>query len=75
MELIGMKVRLMTDKMFVIAECEKPAPGADNTANWFDEMEEYLGGEYEILDLEEDTQSALLKEWCFPFTTLLRAGP
>ena len=40
---IGMKVRIMDDEDYVKAQCDRPAPGANDAVQWVDEMEAIVG--------------------------------
>ena len=77
---VGMEVQIMADKAFVQARCEERAPGAGEDVGWDEEMDAAVGKTFHIVELDGDTQAAVLdtdgkfgmmRNFNFPFTALL----
>ena len=71
---VGMRVRVLDDREFVEAECERVVEGAEQHVEWTEDMAACVGVEGEIKRLKPDFQAARVEAkdeaWLFPFTVL-----
>ena len=71
---VGMRVRVLDDREFVEAECERVVEGAEEHVEWTEDMAACVGVEGEIKRLKPDFQAARVEAkdeaWLFPFTVL-----
>ena len=72
---VGMRVRVLDDREFVEAECERVVEGAEDHVEWTEDMAACVGVEGQIKSLNPDLQAADVeakdcKAWLFPFTVL-----
>ena len=71
---VGMRVQVMDDVDFVKKSCEKPAPGAEDSVGWDEEMASSIGRQFVVKNTYTETKSATFKtsgaDFAFPYTVL-----